>query len=149
MLDEARRRVTLAAATRDPAAARRAPRSCRSRTAQFDALTFTYLLRYVDDPPATLRELARVVRPGGTIAVLEFGVPAASGGRSGSSTCASACPAPGALISPGWHEVGRFLGPSIRGFYERWPLAALLEALARRRDRGRAARSGSRSAAGS
>ena len=30
----------------------------------FDALTFTYLLRYVDDPPATLRELARVVRPG-------------------------------------------------------------------------------------
>ena len=41
----------------------------------FDALTFTYLLRYVDDPAATLRELARVVRPGGTIAGLEFGVP--------------------------------------------------------------------------
>ena len=32
---------------------------------EFDALTFTYLLRYVDDVPATLRELARVVRPGG------------------------------------------------------------------------------------
>src|SRR5205807_9908645 len=44
----------------------------------FDALTFTYLLRYVDDPVATLRELARVVRPGGTIASLEFGIPAAS-----------------------------------------------------------------------
>ena len=42
---------------------------------EFDALTFTYLLRYVDDPAATLRELARVVRPGGTIAGLEFGVP--------------------------------------------------------------------------
>ncbi len=28
----------------------------------FDALTFTYLLRYVDDPRATMRELARVVR---------------------------------------------------------------------------------------
>src|SRR4051794_27532830 len=29
----------------------------------FDALTVTYLLRYVDDAGATLRELARVVRP--------------------------------------------------------------------------------------
>ena len=43
--------------------------------ASFDALTFTYLLRYVSDPAATLQELARVVRPGGTIAALEFGVP--------------------------------------------------------------------------
>ena len=42
---------------------------------EFDALTFTYLLRYVDDPAATMRELARVVRPGGTIASLEFAVP--------------------------------------------------------------------------
>ena len=44
--------------------------------ASFDHLTFTYLLRYVDDPGATLAELARVVRPGGTIANLEFCVPA-------------------------------------------------------------------------
>ena len=35
---------------------------------EFDALTFTYLLRYVDDPGATMRELARVTRSGGTIA---------------------------------------------------------------------------------
>ena len=41
----------------------------------FDHLTFTYLLRYVDDPGATLAELARVVRPGGIVASLEFGVP--------------------------------------------------------------------------
>ena len=41
----------------------------------FDALTFTYLLRYVDDPAATLRELARVVRPGRSIGMLEFAVP--------------------------------------------------------------------------
>jgi demethylmenaquinone methyltransferase/2-methoxy-6-polyprenyl-1,4-benzoquinol methylase len=33
--------------------------------AEFDHLTFTYLLRYVDDPAATLAELARVVRRGG------------------------------------------------------------------------------------
>ena len=43
--------------------------------ATFDALTFTYLLRYVADPAATIAELARVVRPGGTIASLEFYVP--------------------------------------------------------------------------
>src|SRR5205085_7617031 len=47
---------------------------------EVDALTFTYLLRYVDDVPATLRELARVVRPGGTVARLEFGLPRAAGG---------------------------------------------------------------------
>ena len=43
--------------------------------ASFDALTFTYLLRYVDDPPATLRELGRVVKPGGTMASLDFLAP--------------------------------------------------------------------------
>src|SRR3954468_18497538 len=37
---------------------------------EFDALTFTYLLRYVDDPLATMCELARVVRPGGVVAML-------------------------------------------------------------------------------
>src|SRR5215475_360679 len=41
----------------------------------FDHLTFTYLLRYVSGPAATLAELARVVRPGGVVASLEFGVP--------------------------------------------------------------------------
>ena len=64
---------------------------------EFDALTFTYLFRYVDDPAATLRELARVVRPGGTIAGLEFARAArGSRGRSGSSTSAPASrpPAP-------------------------------------------------------
>ena len=67
--------------------------------ASFDALTFTYLLRYVDDPPATLRELARVVRPGGTVAVLEFGVPRAVARRPGSSTCASGCRSPAAALA--------------------------------------------------
>ena len=54
---------------------RRAPQSLPFDDGEFDGLTFTYLLRYVDDPPAVLRELARVVRPGGTIAGLEFGLP--------------------------------------------------------------------------
>ena len=38
--------------------------------AAFDHLTFTYLLRYVDDPAATLQELARAVKPGGCVAAL-------------------------------------------------------------------------------
>ena len=42
----------------------------------FDHVTFTYLLRYVDDPAATIRELTRVLRPSGRLAAHEFGVPA-------------------------------------------------------------------------
>ena len=45
---------------------------------------------------------------------------------------------PGRLISRGWYDVGRFLGPSIRGFYEQWPLERQLELWRRGRDRGRA-----------
>src|SRR5687767_9073567 len=94
----------------------------------FDAVTFTYLLRYVDDPAATLRELARVLRPGGTIASLEFGVPPGVLPRAAWNLYVGVgLPLAGRLVSPGWHEVGSFLGPSIRGFYERYPLGALLD----------------------
>jgi demethylmenaquinone methyltransferase/2-methoxy-6-polyprenyl-1,4-benzoquinol methylase len=94
----------------------------------FDALTFTYLLRYVDDPAATLAELARVVRPGGTIASLEFGVPPGVLPRAAWNLYVGVgLPLAGRLVSPGWREVGSFLGPSIRGFYERFPLGALLD----------------------
>ena len=90
--------------------------------ASFDHLTFTYLLRYVDDPAGTLRELARMVRPGGTIASLEFCVPHGAWRPLWDLYVGLGLPAAGRVISPGWYEVGRFLGPSIRGFYERWPL---------------------------
>jgi demethylmenaquinone methyltransferase/2-methoxy-6-polyprenyl-1,4-benzoquinol methylase len=94
----------------------------------FDGLTFTYLLRYVEDPGATLAELARVVRPGGTLASLEFGVPPGPLPRAAWDLYVRVgLPLAGRLVSPGWHEVGRFLGPSIRGFYERIPLSALLD----------------------
>jgi len=96
--------------------------------ASFDALTFTYLLRYVDDPPATLRELARVVRPGGTVAGLEFGVPHGAWRPLWELWVRGGLPAAGAVIGGGWHEVGSFLGPSIRGFYDRWPVGRLVEA---------------------
>ena len=94
--------------------------------ASFDALTFTYLLRYVEDPPATMRELARVLRPGGRIASLEFGVPPWPPARAAwRAYTAVGLPALGGLVSRDWYEVGRFLGPSIRGYYERHPLEAI------------------------
>jgi demethylmenaquinone methyltransferase/2-methoxy-6-polyprenyl-1,4-benzoquinol methylase len=92
----------------------------------FDHLTFTYLLRYVDDPGATLRELARVVRPGGTVAMLEFGLPRGIWRPPWDLWVGIGLPVAGRLLSPGWHEVGRFLGPSIRDFHARYPEPALI-----------------------
>ena len=96
--------------------------------AEFDALTFTYLLRYVDDVPATLRELVRPVRPGGTVAMLEFGLPHGAWRPLWELYVRVGLPAAGRVVSTGWGEVGRFLGPSIRGFWERWPDPRLLDA---------------------
>ena len=93
---------------------------------EFDSLTFTYLLRYVDDPSGTMRELARVVKPGGRISSLEFAVPTSSVLRAlWSLYTRVGLPALGRLISRDWYEVGRFLGSSIVGFYERYPLSLL------------------------
>ncbi|MGI8607555.1 MAG: class I SAM-dependent methyltransferase, partial [Gaiellaceae bacterium] len=93
----------------------------------FDAVTFTYLLRYVDDPAETLRELARVLRPGGRLASLEFFVPPNPLARAAWELYVrTGLPLAGRVVSPGWGRVGRFLGPSIRGFYERFPLPELL-----------------------
>jgi demethylmenaquinone methyltransferase/2-methoxy-6-polyprenyl-1,4-benzoquinol methylase len=87
----------------------------------FDALTFTYLLRYVDDPAATLAELARVVRPGGTVAMLEFGLPRGGWRPLWELWVRVGLPTAGRLISPAWRDAGRILGPSIRGFHARHP----------------------------
>ncbi|HEY5188765.1 MAG TPA: class I SAM-dependent methyltransferase [Solirubrobacteraceae bacterium] len=82
--------------------------------AEFDALTFTYLLRYVDDRAATMRELARVVKPGGRIGMVEFGVPQRAALRVlWRIHTRIGLPLLGRLVSPAWFEVGRFLGPSI------------------------------------
>jgi demethylmenaquinone methyltransferase / 2-methoxy-6-polyprenyl-1,4-benzoquinol methylase len=95
--------------------------------ASFDGLSFTYLLRYVEDPAATVAELARVVRPGGRVASLEFGVPPLAPARiAWRFYTAVGLPALGRLASKDWARVGRFLGPSIRGFYERHPLERIV-----------------------
>jgi demethylmenaquinone methyltransferase / 2-methoxy-6-polyprenyl-1,4-benzoquinol methylase len=91
--------------------------------ASFDALTFTYLLRYVDDPGATMGELARVLKPAATIASLEFHVPEASWARK----CwwfhtRRVMPAVGGIVSPAWARTGRFLGPSIERHWAAHPL---------------------------
>jgi demethylmenaquinone methyltransferase / 2-methoxy-6-polyprenyl-1,4-benzoquinol methylase len=93
--------------------------------ASFDGLTFTYLLRYLNDPHATLAELARVVRPGGTIAMLEFGLPRGLARPAWELWVRIGLPTAGALISPGWRQVGSFLGPSIREFHRAGDLPAL------------------------
>jgi demethylmenaquinone methyltransferase / 2-methoxy-6-polyprenyl-1,4-benzoquinol methylase len=93
---------------------------------EFDGLTFTYLLRYVDDPAATLGELARVVKPGGTIASVEFGVPHGALLRGlWNLYTRVGLPALGRPWSRDWYEVGRFLGPSISDLYRRYPLETL------------------------
>ena len=94
----------------------------------FEGLTFTYLLRYVDDPGATMSELARVVRPGGVVAGLEFGVPPNPVARMlWRLYVRIGLPLALRPISPGWAEVGRFLGPSIEELWRRLPLERLLE----------------------
>ena len=89
---------------------------------RFDAVTFTYLLRYVDDPEATVAELARVLRPGGVLASVEFGVPDARIVRAAWEVYAYwLFPALARVVSPGWREVGTFLGRSIAAFARDYP----------------------------
>jgi demethylmenaquinone methyltransferase/2-methoxy-6-polyprenyl-1,4-benzoquinol methylase len=93
----------------------------------FDHVTFTYLLRYVDDPAATLATLARRVRPGGYLASLEFGVPEGLARPLWELYVRIGLPAAGRVVRNGWTEVGDFLGGSIREFWERNPLERQLE----------------------
>jgi demethylmenaquinone methyltransferase / 2-methoxy-6-polyprenyl-1,4-benzoquinol methylase len=96
--------------------------------AEFDGLTFTYLLRYVRDVTATMRELARVVRQGGAVGGLDFGVPGGVARPLWDLYVGAGLPLAGRLVSPGWARVGRFLGPSIRGFAAEWPRERLTAA---------------------
>jgi demethylmenaquinone methyltransferase/2-methoxy-6-polyprenyl-1,4-benzoquinol methylase len=122
MLDEARRRLGP-----DVPFVEASAEDLPFEDESFDGLTFTYLLRYVADPAATLRELARVVRPGGSIASLEFGLPRGVWRPLWELYVRALLPAAGHAISPAWGRVGTFLGPSIRDLYRRLPEERLLD----------------------
>jgi demethylmenaquinone methyltransferase/2-methoxy-6-polyprenyl-1,4-benzoquinol methylase len=100
------------------------------RDATFDALTFTYLLRYVKEPAGTISEMARVVRPGGVVASLEFLLPSNPIWRSAWWLFTRLVLPVGGWLTGGreWWEVGRFLGPSISKHYRRYPLDWTVEA---------------------
>ena len=93
----------------------------------FDAVMFTYLLRYVDDPAATLRELGRVVKPGGVMASLDFFLPLNRFWRTMWWLYTRLLLPVAGLVTGGreWFDVGRFLGPNISVHYRRYPLSSL------------------------
>jgi demethylmenaquinone methyltransferase/2-methoxy-6-polyprenyl-1,4-benzoquinol methylase len=95
--------------------------------AAFDAVIFTYLLRYVSDVAATLRELTRVVRPGGMLLSQDFAMPRGVFYPLWRLHTDLVLRLGGALISPGWRRAGAFLGGSIRDFYQRWPEERILD----------------------
>jgi demethylmenaquinone methyltransferase/2-methoxy-6-polyprenyl-1,4-benzoquinol methylase len=128
MLKVGRRRV--AAAGRDSRIRLQAGRAEQLPfdDASFDAVSFTYLLRYVSDPAATLAELARTLRPGGVMASLDFYVPPHPFWRAlWWCYTRAVLPIAGWLLGGrAWWDVGRFLGPNISGHYRRFPLARIV-----------------------
>ena len=98
--------------------------------ATFDALSFTYLLRYVRDPTATLAELARVVKPGGVIAGLDFAVPTRRIWYVAWWIYTRVVLPLEGLVLGGraWWDAGRFLGPSISLHSQRYSPAWTLDA---------------------
>lgn len=90
----------------------------------FDAISFAYLLRYVDDPVSTVAEMVRVLRPGGVLTGMDFAVPPNPFWRvAWRFYTALVLPTLGLLTGgPAWWRVGRFLGPDIRSHYQRHPL---------------------------
>jgi demethylmenaquinone methyltransferase/2-methoxy-6-polyprenyl-1,4-benzoquinol methylase len=89
--------------------------------AQFDVVTFGYLLRYVEDVAGAMAELTRVVRPGGRVGMVEFGRPSGVWLPLWRLYTRLVLPTAGLVAGEGWPEVGRFLGPNIEDFGGRFP----------------------------
>ncbi len=121
MLREAARRLRGSATSDRVALVRGDARRLPFPDARFDAVTFTFLLRYVEDPAAVVRELGRVVRRGGWMASLEFGLPDFPWRWGWWVHTRAVLPWGGRLVSDGWARVGRFLGRSIEAFCRAHP----------------------------
>jgi demethylmenaquinone methyltransferase/2-methoxy-6-polyprenyl-1,4-benzoquinol methylase len=92
----------------------------------FDAVVFTYLLRYVQDPDVTIRELSRVLKPGGQLLSLEFDIPEALWMRAlWELHNRVVMPIMTMPVSRSWHRMGCFLGPSISDFCKQYPVERL------------------------
>jgi demethylmenaquinone methyltransferase / 2-methoxy-6-polyprenyl-1,4-benzoquinol methylase len=130
MLERGRERVRRAGLASHISLERGRAEALPSAAGSFDAVSFTYLLRYVADPEATVAELARVIRPGGHMASLDFYVPPSSIGRAAWWVYTRlVLPVAGWLLGGrAWWDVGRFLGPNIEGHYRAWPLVRIVDA---------------------
>jgi demethylmenaquinone methyltransferase / 2-methoxy-6-polyprenyl-1,4-benzoquinol methylase len=130
MLSRGRERVAAAGLERRITLETGRAEGLRFPSDSFDAVSFTYVLRYVAEPEATMRELARVLRPGGVMASLDFFVPPRSLWLSAWRLYTRAVlPAAGWVSGGGsWSRVGHFLGPNIEAHYARWPLARIARA---------------------
>ena len=130
MLQRGRERVVAAGLERRITLESGRAEGLRFDSNSFDAVSFTYLLRYVADPDATLRELVRVLRPGGVMASLDFFVPPHRAWLAAWRLYTrTALPAAGWLSGGrAWARVGRFVGPNIEGHYARLPLPRIVEA---------------------
>ena len=119
MLLEARRKIRGAGLEKDISLILGGAECLPFPNARFDAVCVTYLLRYVDGPQATLREIVRIIKPGGQLAYLEFGVPEHVIARSlWYAYTRGILPLAARPLSHGWRRVGAFLGASIARFYQ-------------------------------
>jgi demethylmenaquinone methyltransferase / 2-methoxy-6-polyprenyl-1,4-benzoquinol methylase len=75
MLAIGRKKVQAAGATERIALIRGDAANLPVRDATVDAATIAFGIRNVERPEAACREIARALRPGGGLAILEFGVP--------------------------------------------------------------------------
>jgi demethylmenaquinone methyltransferase/2-methoxy-6-polyprenyl-1,4-benzoquinol methylase len=130
MLQRGRERVAAAGLERRIQLEAGRAESLRFAAGAFDAVSFTYLLRYVADPAATLAELARMLRPGGAMASLDFYVPPNPGWLAAWRLYTRAVlPVAGVVLGgPAWWRVGRFLGPNIEGFYSGLSMPRVIDA---------------------
>jgi demethylmenaquinone methyltransferase/2-methoxy-6-polyprenyl-1,4-benzoquinol methylase len=130
MLEQGRERVRRAGLSNRINLERGRAEALTYPSASFDAVSFTYLLRYVEDPEATLSELARMIRPGGHMASLDFYVPPNVVWREAWwAYTRTLLPFAGLVLGGrAWWDVGRFLGPNIEGHYKRWPPDRLVAA---------------------